>query len=32
MAHREVSKLTERQRLTREGEIVGCICVSEVPH
>ena len=24
MAHIEVLKVTERQRLTREGEIVGC--------
>ena len=32
MTHREVLMPTERQRLTRKGEIVGYTCVSEVPH
>ena len=32
MAHREVLKPTKRQRLTREGKIVGYIRVNEVPH
>ena len=32
MAHKEVSKPTKRQRLTCEGEIVGCTCVSKVIH
>ena len=32
MAHREVLQPTERQRLTREGEIVRFTCVSEVSH
>lgn len=32
MAHKAVLKLTKRQRLTREEEIVGCTLVSKISH